>query len=217
MKVFINEGGSLSWVVGRYPTKGDLKMEDRIYAGSELANIIAIGIDRTSLSAWPMVTPPYSAAEFEDFRTSGHAAGRDLAEFAGPRRGIRTAWGYVTAEMREDSSLRSLKIRLENDPWFRDSASAPAGNGQAEAGIYLSDIAQRDLERAIGDDIDALEEAGAAWTDIGSVYVIGEFYILEGASLGEVGAILADVFRRVDVAALVVKSKLEAADGGVEV
>jgi hypothetical protein len=192
-------------------------MEDRIYTDPELANILAIGLDRTSLSAWPMVTPPFNAAEFEDFRTSGHAAGRELAEFAGPRRGIRTAWGYVTAEMREDSSLCSLKIRLENDPWFRDSASEPAGNGQAEAGIYLSDIAQRDLERAIGDDIDALEGAGATWTDVGSVYVIGEFYIREGASLAEVGAILANVFRRVDVAALVDKAKLEAVDGGVQV
>jgi hypothetical protein len=192
-------------------------MEDRIYTDSELANIIEIGLDRTSLSAWPKVTPPFDAAEFEDFRTSGHAAVRELAEFFGPRTGIRTVWGYLTAEMRDDNSLCSLKIRLKNDPWFRDSASEPTGEGQAEAGIYLSDIAQRDLEGAIGDDIDALEEAGATWADIGSVYVIGEFYIREGAALRAVGPMLANVLRRVDVAALVDKAKLEAVAGYVEV
>ena len=113
--------------------------------------------------------------------------------------------------------LDAEKIRLENDPWFRDSASEPTGEGQAEAGIYLSDIAQRDLEGAIGDDIDALEEAGATWADIGSVYVIGEFYIREAAALGAVGPMLANVLRRVDVAALIDKAKLEAVDGYVEV
>ena len=192
-------------------------MEDRIYTNSELANIIEIGLDRTSLSAWPKVTPPFDAAEFEDFRTSGHAAVRDLAEFSGPRTGIRTAWGYLTAEMRDDNSLCSLQIRLKNDPFFRDSASEPTGERQAEAGIYLSDIAQRDLEGAIGDDIDALEEAGATWADIGSVCVIGEFYIREGAALGAVGPMLANVLRRVDVAALIDKAKLEAVDGYVAV
>lgn len=191
-------------------------MEDRIYTDFELANIIAIGLDPSSLGAWPMVTPPFNAAEFENLRSSGHANERELSEFAGPRRGIRTNWGYVTAEMGEDNTLCSLQIRVEMDPWFRDPASATADGDRYEVGIYLSDIAQRDLERAIGDDLDALEDAGAIWTDIGSVYVIGEFFMHTGAMFEYVSRILANVLRRVDIAALVDKSMAEAADGRVE-
>ncbi len=190
-------------------------MEDRIYSDSELASIIAIGLDQTSLSGWPMVKPPFNAAELVDLRNSGHADERDLLQFAGPRRGIRTTWGYVTAETGEDNDLSSLKIRLESDPWYSDSSSVEANGDGFEPGIYLSDIAKFNLGPAIGDDLTALAEVGAIWTDVDSVFVIGEFY-MRNPSLEQVAAILADVFRRVDVAALVGKAVLEAADGGVE-
>ena len=59
-----------------------------------------------------------------------------------------------------------------------------------DSGIYLSDIIQVDLARAIGAELEALSAAGAVWTDIGSVYVAGELYILDSASLSRIAATL---------------------------
>jgi hypothetical protein len=72
-------------------------MEDRTYTNKELADIIALGLDRASLSAWPLVTPPVCAAELENLRSSDHADAKDILEFAGAHRGIRTVWGFVLA------------------------------------------------------------------------------------------------------------------------
>ncbi|WP_213766537.1 hypothetical protein [Caballeronia sp. dw_19] len=180
-------------------------MEDRIYTNKELADIIALGLDRTSLSAWPLVTPPVCAAELENLRSDEQADAKEIADFAGTRRGIRTTWGFVTATM-DDDDLKSLKIHIESDPWFADSNS--------NSGIYLSDIVQVDLERAIEADLEALSAAGAEWTDIGSVYVAGELYILDGASLSRIAASLASVFRRIDIAALISRAKDGVANAG---
>jgi hypothetical protein len=108
----------------------------------------------------------------------------------------------VTATAGEDGDLRSLKIRLASDPWFADSASIEQADNQ-DSGIYLSDIVHLGLEGAIGDDLEALSAAGAEWTDIGSVHVAGELYISHGAASSRIAAILAGVFRRVDIGALV--------------
>jgi hypothetical protein len=83
-----------------------------------------------------------------------------------------------------------------------------------DLGIYLSDIVQFDLARAIGADLEVLSAAGAVWTNIGSVYVAGELYILNGASLSRIATTLASVFRRIDIAALISRAKDDAANPG---
>ena len=164
-------------------------MEDHIHTNEELANILALGLDRAALSARPLLTPPVCVAELGNLRGEEQADAKDIADFAATRRGIRTAWGFVTATTGDGDDLRSLKIHLESDPWFADSFSIDKVSKQ-DSGIYLSDTIQVDLARAIGVDLDASSAVSAVWTDIGSVYVAGELYILDSASLSRIAATL---------------------------
>ena len=98
-------------------------MEDHIHTNEELANILALGLDRAALSARPLLTPPVCVAELGNLRGEEQADAKDIADFAATRRGIRTACGFVTATTGDGDDLRSLKIHLESDPWFADSFS----------------------------------------------------------------------------------------------
>jgi len=44
-------------------------MEDHIHTNEELANILALDLDRAALSAWPLLTPRVCAAELESLRS----------------------------------------------------------------------------------------------------------------------------------------------------
>jgi len=140
-------------------------IDTKQYSQTEVAAKLSSGLGPEALACWPLVTlPTYVAdlarADLMEPEPDDYAQ-EQLDEALRPRRGFRTEWGVIVAEIRpmDDATMVEVSGYLNADPFLK---LPQIRSGATEAGIFLGDLVFAALE--VSADA-AIFEVGMAWED----------------------------------------------------
>ncbi|MDX6008574.1 hypothetical protein [Cupriavidus necator] len=138
---------------------------DRIYSDKEIRVIVERGLDAAAVAEWPWVAlPDYVIAVarvncMEDKHDP--YVQEDLEEATRLRRGLRTHWGLLVVDQKEDEEglITAVIGYLAADPYVELSRLRRNGD---TAGIFLSDLVSFEFTKAVGG---VLDGGGWDWAD----------------------------------------------------